>query len=102
MSEVLALAILVIFGFILICSLILDERKKNMKIKIAKMKEDIEQFHLALAIISENNLEEDLLKASFQEVADSSGHLIVKRSPINVAKRSSKGQKDTKNTSRRA
>ena len=29
-------------------------------------------------------------------MADSSGHLVVKRSPINVAKRSSKGQKDTK------
>ena len=53
MSEVLALAILVIFGFILICSLILDERKKT---KIAKIKEYIEQFHLA--IISGNNLED--------------------------------------------
>ena len=44
------------------------------------------QNQCSIQLISENNLEEDLLKASFQEVADSSGHLIVKRSPINVAK----------------
>ena len=34
----------------------------------------------------ENKLKEDVGKTSFQELADSSGHLIVKRSPINVAK----------------
>ena len=39
----------------------------------------------------ENKLKEDVGKTSFQELADSSGHLIVKRSPINVAKTQKKG-----------
>ena len=49
----------------------------------------------------ENKLKEDVVKTSFQELADSSRHLIVKRSPINVAK-TQKKRKLTKKRQKKA
>ena len=52
------------------------------------------------ASLRENELKEDLVKTSFQKVADSSGHLVVKRSPINVAKKSKKLPNDGRKKSK--